>query len=120
MAIDREFDPTGREVQELMQTTGTDPAFSRLCLAQRSFRARLTPKPWRCNAPLPPGQHPRLDGELRQRFASWLREYEKISLGYATCRYLETLGNGSPKHHASKLLEIHDRITRCNEPLPLA
>src|SRR5574341_1197044 len=79
MGIGRDFDPAGREVQELMQATGTDPAFARLCLAQRSFRARLTPKPWRCNSSLPPGQHPRLNGEMQQRFATRLSGYEKES-----------------------------------------
>lgn len=120
LAIDREFDPTGRDAEELMQATGTDSAFSRLCRAQRSFRARLTPKPWRCNIALPPGQHPRLEGELQQRFKSWLGEYEKASTRFATCRYLETIGSGSPKGDARRLLELHDRATRCDESLPLA
>lgn len=120
MAIDREFDPTGRDVQELMQATGTDPAFARLCLAQHSFRARLTPKPWRCNSPLPPGRHPRPDGEPQQSFASWLCEYEKASTRYATCRYIETIGSGSPKGDARRLSELHDQATRCDQSLPLA
>lgn len=120
MAIDREFDPTGREVQDLMQVSATDPAFARLCRAQRSFRARLTPKPWRCNCSVPPGQHPRVEGEIRQRFATWLSEYEKASMRYSTCRYLETIGGGSAKGDAKRLLEIHDRATRCNESLLLA
>jgi hypothetical protein len=120
LAVDRQFDPAGREAQDLMQATGTDAAFSRLCLAQRSFRARLTPKPWRCGVSLPPGRHPRLDVQMQQRFASWLRQYEDRSLRYATCRYIETVGDGSPGQNAKKLLELHDRATRCNEPLPLA
>jgi hypothetical protein len=120
IAVDREFDPAGRDVQELMQTTGTDPAFSHLCLVQRSFRARLTPKPWRCNRSLPPGEHPRLDGELRSRFATWLSDYEEASMDYATCRYIETIGSGSPRGAAKRLLDLHDRMTRCSESLPLA
>lgn len=48
MAIDREYDPAGTDTQRLMVATGTDPAFAQLCRAQKSFRARLTPKPWRC------------------------------------------------------------------------
>jgi len=120
VAIDRDFDPAAGEVQELMQATSTDPAYSRLCLAQRSFRARLTPKPWRCKGSLPPGQHPRAEGEPRRRFAEWLNEYERRSAGYATCRYLEKVGSGSLKGDARRLLELHDKMTRCNEPLPLA
>jgi hypothetical protein len=120
MAIDRDFDPTGREAQELMKATATDPAFARLCQVQRSFRARLTPKPWRCNCSPRPGQHPQVEGEMQQRFAAWLGEYERASTRCSTCRYLETIGGGSPKGDAKRLLELHDRATRCNEPLPLA
>lgn len=39
---------------------------------------------------------------------------------YATCRYLETVGGGSAKGGAKQLLELHDRVTRCSEALPLA
>jgi hypothetical protein len=120
IAIDREFDPSAREVQDLMRATGTDPAYARLCLAQRSFRARLTPKPWRCKSPVPPGQHPRLAVGLQEQFAAWLVDYERAAAHYATCRYLETVGNGSPQGEARKLVEFHDRATRCNEPLMLA
>ena len=120
MAIDREYDPTGQDVQQLMQATGTDSAFARLCMAQRSFRARLTPKPWRCKLSVPPGQHPRVEAEAQRRFATWLREYERVSTRYATCRYLETVGSGSARGDAKQLVELHDRATRCNESLALA
>jgi hypothetical protein len=120
VAVDREFDPTGDEAQELMRATGTDPAFSRLCQVQRSFRARLTPKPWRCKSAVPPGEHPRLDEEARQRFASWLGGYERAATAYATCRYLETVGDGAPSASFVRLIAIHDQITRCSELLPLA
>jgi hypothetical protein len=120
MAIDRHYDPCGREAQELMKATGTDPAFTRLCQAQRSFRARLTPKPWRCHSAPPPGGHPRQEHESQQRFASWLREYEKASSRYATCRYLETIGSGHLTADAKTLQQLHDEATRSNEPLPLA
>lgn len=120
MALDRELDPAGREAQDLMRATGTDPAFAQLCLAQKSFRARLTPKPWRCGSPLPPGVYPREDAAMRRRFAEWLAGYEKRSARYATCRYLETLGSSSPRGGAARFLELHDRETRAGEDLPLA
>lgn len=120
VAIDREFDPAGRDTQELMLSTGTDQAFMRLCLAQESFRARLTPKPWRCDCSLPPGAHPRLDDAVRRRFAAWVGAYETASQGYATCRYIETVGSGSPRGQNGKLIALHDRVTRCGDPLPLA
>jgi hypothetical protein len=120
IAIDREFDPVARDAQELMKATGTDPAFVRLCLAQKSFRARLTPKPWRCKCSLPPGEHPRTDDVVRQRFATWISKYELASTRYATCQYIETIGSSSVKGAAEKLVALHDRITRCDASLPLA
>lgn len=120
MAIDRDFNPTAPDVQELMKATGTDPAFSQLCLAQRSFRARLTPKPWRVEKPNPPGQHPREEAAMQERFATWLSDYENAADDYATSRYVETVGSGRASGDARPLQELHDRVTRCDEPLPLA
>jgi hypothetical protein len=120
IAVDRDFDPAGEEAQALMKDTGTDPSFVRLCLAQKSFRARLTPKPWRCDCSLPPGEHPRTDEATRKAFAAWLANYEATSARYATCRYVETVGSGSPRAQAKKLIELHDQRTRCHETLPLA
>lgn len=120
IAVDREYDPAGRDAQDLMKQTGTDPHFIRLCSAQRSFRARLTPKPWRCQVPLPPGQYPYEDESSRGRHAEWLARYETASKGYATCRFLETVGSSRPGGQSEKLLELHDRLTRSGESLPLA
>lgn len=120
IAIDRDFDPAGQDTQALMKMTGTDPAFSRLCLAQKSFRARLTPKPWRCACPLPPGEHPRTERAVQEQFAAWLYQYERASAPYATCRYIETIGTGIAGGLARELVEVHDRLTRSMSDLPLA
>lgn len=120
VAIDRDFDPAGSDTQDLMNATGTDVAFSRLCSVQRSFRARLSPKPWRARIPPPPDEHPRTEGESIKRFESWLSKYEEASMSFATCRYLETVGSGHPRGYSGELIQLHDRETRCNEPLPLA
>ena len=120
IAVDREFDPAGGDAHKLMNATGTDPAFVRLTLAQKSFRARLTPKPWRCSCSLPPGEHPRTDEAVRQRFTAWLNRYEQASRKYATCRFIETIGTGSVRGAAADLVTLHDRVTRCGEALPLA
>lgn len=120
LAIDRPFDPKGRDTQDLMKATGADPAFAQLCIIQNSFRARLTPKPWRCNCPVPPDHHPRDEGDARQRFAAWLTDYEKASSRHASCRYLETIGNANPATASRPLIDLHDRTTRCDQDLPLA
>jgi len=120
IAVDREFDPAGREAQDLMKATGTDPFFIRLCLAQKSFRARLTPKPWRMDLKPPPGEYPR-DREMQDRFEEWLAEYEEASTRYATCKYLETVGGAMVDSAVGEdLVALHDRLSRATEPLPLA
>ncbi|AHE99970.1 hypothetical protein [Thioalkalivibrio paradoxus] len=120
MAVDRPFDPAGSETWELMRSTRSDQAYARLCRSQKCFRARLTPKPWRCGVARPPGEFPRSEREAEQAFADWLADYEQASARFATCRYLETIGHGRASGDARRLQELHDRMTRCEEPLPLA
>jgi hypothetical protein len=104
-----------------MKATGTDPWFVRLCLAQKSFRARLSPKPWRIGLKPPPGQYPRDDAEAERRFAEWLAGYAAASAGCATCRYLETVGKGGMVGSDNQdLIELHDRLARASEAVPLA
>jgi hypothetical protein len=121
IAMDREFDPAGTEAQDLMKATGTDPFFIRLCLAQKSFRARLTPKPWRIDLKPPPGEYPR-EADPQKRFMEWLAEYEAASAKYATCKYLETVGRGGMVDTpvGEDLVGLHDRLSRATEPRPLA
>ena len=120
MAVDRSFDPTSPETQDLMRVTRSDPAYARLCRSQKCFRARLTPKPWRCGVGKPPGEFPRSTRDEENAFAGWLREYEQASTRFATCRYLETIGSGRASGDTRRLQDLHDRVTRCEEPLPLA
>lgn len=121
LATDRAFDPASAEAQGLMKATGTDPWFVQLCLAQKSFRARLTPKPWRLGMKPPPVQFPREDPLDEQRFAEWLAEYEQLSTKHATCKYLETAGKaGMVGEGDASLVELHDRMSRATESLPLA
>lgn len=119
MAVDRAFDPAGDEAQALMAATGTDPAFMRLCRVQKSFRARLTPKPWRCGMPKPPGQFPRDEGAQR-RFERWLEDYRRASEKFATCEFVGTVGNGAASSVNAQIVELHDAMTRCGDGLGLA
>src|SRR5262249_7835846 len=52
------FDPGDADTEAAMQFLGCDPNYMILCRAQKSFRARLTPKPWRCGVRKPPGRFP--------------------------------------------------------------
>lgn len=120
LAIDREYDPCGAEAQQLMAATGTDPNFIKLCRAQKSFRARLTPKPWRVGVSGKPPEYPRESDEAGRLYREWLASYEQQVKAYATCRYLETVGSGSVRSFARDAVDLHDRETRAGERLVLA
>ncbi len=120
LATSFEFVPGSPEVERLMQAAGVDPAFVQLCRVQQSFRARLTPKPWRCGRSLPPGLFPRESPELRDRFTEWLAGYEEACRNRATCRFVAQVGPGAVHAGAIQILEVHDRISKASEPFPLA
>ena len=119
LATDSERDPDSSDTSRLMEATGTDPWFVRLCRAQRSFRARLTPKPWRLRLLAPPGSFPR-ESEVEERFRGWLIRYERACSGHATCRFVEQIGDGHLHERVAPVLELHDRVTRATDTLPLA
>jgi hypothetical protein len=119
VALDREFDPVADEVAAMMQAVGADPMYVKLCRAQQNFRARLSPKPWRCGVSNPPGQYPR-DADGARAFAAWLADYNARASGFGTCLYLETLGRATALPELAPLIDFHDRATRALEPFALA
>jgi hypothetical protein len=120
LATDLLLDPAGDESRQLLEGFGADPFFVRLCAVQESFRARLTPKPWRCGCPLPPGAFPREEPNVQAAFAPWLERYEQASQRHATCRYLESVGGDRQLPGIRRIVAEHDRTTRADSDLPLA
>lgn len=84
-----------------------------------SFRARLTPKPWRIGKAAPPGDSPREDERLRQAFEKWLQEYDRAAGSKATCQFVETIGSGTIHPEVAHIV-LHDERTRATSALPLA
>ncbi|MEM1059929.1 MAG: hypothetical protein AAGK14_11830, partial [Verrucomicrobiota bacterium] len=58
LLTDRPEDPASDAFQRSMDDLGADPLFRQLCRGQESFRARLTPKPWRMGLANPPDRYP--------------------------------------------------------------
>ncbi|MGD9904543.1 MAG: hypothetical protein AB7U83_13850 [Vicinamibacterales bacterium] len=119
LVVNAELDPVSEEARAFLDGFGADPQFVRLCRVQQSFRARLSPKPWRIGVKAPPGQHPR-DPVAQAAFGAWLLDYDAASRGYATCQFVETIGTAPPGGDARAIVDEHDRTTRAHEPLPLA
>lgn len=120
LATDREFRPASSDTAALMTAVGADPAYVNLCRVQQSFRARLSPKPWRCGLNSPPTGLLPGDIDNHQACEQWLAEYDAAGNRHATCQYLETVGAGQPAAWAAPLIAIHDARTRADTTLPLA
>ena len=120
LATDRVYTPGSSDSEALMRQVGADPAFIQLCRIQDSFRARLTPKPWRIGRPTPPGDFPRKDGEVQRAFEQWLLEYDRAAGSKATCQFVETIGSSAIHPDLSHIVELHDERTKANSGLPLA
>jgi hypothetical protein len=120
LATHRSFDPGESEVAQVFEATGADPLYRKLCQVQSCFRARLTPKPWRCGTPNPPRWPFRHAGQ-EAAFARWQSGYEASSKAYATCRFEGTAGAEAIHPEVAAVVRIHDDLTRAAETgLPLA
>lgn len=120
LLTDQRYDPTADATHRLFELLGADPLYRKLTLKQESFRARLTPKPWRCGAGSPPHRYPR-QGEPEERaFRTWQKAYEASCKGFATCRLLEVFGPRTPAEPFAGMIRLHDRFACRDGDLPLA
>jgi hypothetical protein len=114
------FDPKSDETFNILRELGSDPLYTRLCQSQECFRARLTPKPWRCGYHKNTIRYPVEDEALAKQFQEWKSKYEDCHKNYATCRFVGQLGNAAINPEVQEVVELHDFVTRCSESLRLA
>jgi hypothetical protein len=123
LAMHRPFDPAEPEVAAFFRAVRADPEYVSMCLRQRCFRARLTPKPWRIgigeHMKPRPGVWPVNPQRLPDR-QRWVRDYERAAREFAACRYVDTLGSGSVDPHAEDVRKLHDELSRAADDLPIA
>jgi hypothetical protein len=50
----------------------------------------------------------------------WVEAYERAAQGFASCRFVETLGNGTLDPRTAEVRALHDRLGRAREELPIA
>lgn len=115
----REYDPRSREAEELLRRFGSDPLYVRLCDGQESFRARLSPKFWRCGGTPPPRRIPWDSPEEERAYREWQRDYERASSGYTTCALVGSFGRQETDPSIAPVVDLHDRLA-CAGELPLA
>lgn len=123
LALHRLFDPREPAVQACFDALGVDPVYARMCHNQHCFRARVSPKPWRMGLPRmrPPysaawrPEHAHLPARL-----AWVDAYQRKAQDYASCRYIETLGNGPVDADADAVRELHDLLCQAERDLAIA
>ena len=117
MIVNQEFEPQAETTRRVFDALNCDPLYVTLCRAQDSFRARLTPKPWRCDSLPPPNLFPRETAAAQQHFERWLADYQRHSGAYAVC---ELAGHqAKPLSPAvARLVHIHDQyVLHSGRPL---
>jgi hypothetical protein len=105
------YEPLSAEAEAVMEAFDTDPLYMTLCRAQRCFRARLTPKPWRIGMSAPPKNwFPYQEDPARKAvLEAWLQHYAERSHGRPACHVVEHLGHPDVHPEVAPVLDLHDR-----------
>ena len=111
--------PSSDRARALLTELGSDPLYVELCATHDSYRARLTPKPFRVGARALPVSWPFADEGARGRYEEWVSEYGGRASGYAVCRLVSASGP-QPGPDEQRLVALHDARCRVSERLPLA
>lgn len=123
LVMHRVFDPTSEEVVDCFENLDSDKVFVWMCQKQRCFRARVSPKPWRIGIdkhlrprpgvwPIKPEQMP-----LREQ---WVSTYTERADGFASCRFVRSLGSSVTHDDCEAVRAVHDEMTKSDSTLPLA
>ena len=123
LATHSTFSPADPAVAECFKALGTDRMYSRMCLKQQCFRARVGPKPWRIGISdhlrPRPGVWPVNPERLPQR-NEWLTRYEAAAKSFASCRLIESIGSGVIAPEILPVQEWHDELSGAVGVLPIA
>lgn len=112
--------PDSDAASAVFEALGADMVYRKLCVNQKCFRARLTPKPWRCGLHSKPERWPWADGRREQKFQKWEAQYQSCSANWATCELLRQLGNPDVHPEVGPIVAFHDEASRVGTKLELA
>lgn len=105
---------------EIFEALGADPLYRKLCKSQKCFRARLTPKPWRCEGGLDRPPRWPWNAKEERKFQAWEAEYKEVCADWATCAFVRQIGSATVHPEAQTVIQLHDEATRVGSNLPLA
>ena len=97
------------DAEPMLQAFGSDPLYVTLCRSQQSFRARLTPKPWRLDLPRPPHRFPWRDAREAEAVAAWIARYDAARRGRPACRLVAEVGRAARDDRIERVVALHDR-----------
>ena len=105
--------------QELLKSFRSDGLYMLLCKTQQCYRARLTPKPWRCGSSRPPFRFPFQNDTQEHAYRKWETAYENIMGNFATCAFIGQFGSPDLHPEVEKIVQLHDHFVLDGEK-PLA
>lgn len=112
---DQLYVPVSSDVQYLLKKLGSDDLYIKLTLKQVCFRARLTPKPWRCGCTCPPNRYPWENQKEEKKYRQWEKEYAACSESFGVCKLYGIYGHDSKNDQISTIIQLHDQYT-CRPP----
>jgi hypothetical protein len=114
------FDPMHESTHAILTEMESDPLYVKLCRGQGCFRARLTPKPWRCGIGRPPSRYPWETVQDEMLYRRWEETYDRAAAGFTVCRLVKEIGVRGLHPEVAPIASLHDRMACATTEMGLA
>ena len=114
----RTYDPLSEESHRLLRQLESDPKYVQLCQVQECYRARISPKPWRCGLDTPPARFPFRDDQIERVYREWQSAYEERAKSYCACALIGDFGAADVHPEVDLVMQLHDHFA-CADDRPL-
>lgn len=112
--------PGSEHAMHLLEQLGSDRLYVQLTRTYDSYRARLSPKPWRIGLSAMPSSARRVVDDALVDDPGWLAGYDRAASKFAVCRFVAE-GAARFGDEAQALVTLHDQLTGAHRTdLPLA
>ena len=108
VAMHARLSPKSADAAKLFEALGADPLYVKLCAMQESFRARLTPKPWRIGLRRLPASFPWRDSAVEETVNEWVETYDAARADYAVCELAGVFGTPTPDATIDRIVKLQD------------